>query len=277
MVFFNMLGKDYVKSYKNGKLVIKDEEMAQNTFFYQDEDGVLKPTTDTSKENLFTKELVKEGDSDVYRIGKPNGRKGKITYDMIKDTEENPLIIVLCNKISLFSGVEAELRFITLEDAILVCLVSGACAFNDVVLQRCNTMNVDGRSTIDYSVEKFNSFAKDLYVDYETGYHYADDILCSLLIEHTADGVNAKGTMRNKVFLSKDGLERAKKIKEDKKGKADAIKKKLYEEEESKRQAIIKKEKDEIEAKRKAEVEAEMESASIGAMNFLKALESLRG
>lgn len=72
--------------------------------------------------------------------------RAKLTYSDVQDTEDNPIIVVLCDEIGLFKNVEAELKVLYLGSfGILAALIRGACTFNGVALQRCNSTDLESR------------------------------------------------------------------------------------------------------------------------------------
>ena len=133
--------------------------------------------------DIFMNGLTNENKSEVYRVGKPNGRKGNITFEMIEDTEENPLIAVICNNITFYEKVEADIRFVVLDNnTILAMLVSGVCGFNGVSMQRCNTQNFDTADEYVYDAMSLKALAMDTYYDRKIGYRYGNDVVGAMTI-----------------------------------------------------------------------------------------------
>lgn len=280
MYFCNMLGEGYVKSYNNGKVTISKTEVSEGFLGIDDKGNVVNVDSNSTNTNLFGSGIIvdKEKLEELYRVGKPTGKKGNITYKMIQDTEENPLIIVLCKEISFFEGIEADIRFINLDDdCILACLVSGVCAFDGTPMQRCNTVNFMGKNMIKFNSKQLSDFTVKMYTDKETGYVYNKDVLCSICVVMMDDkNFNAK-KVGTTFILDNTGLDKAKKVLEERKAKAIALEEKKQEERQQYLDSI--KEKEEREAREKAEKEEReaLAAASVGAMDFLKAVAALNG
>lgn len=133
-------------------------------------------------EDILCKEIREhQQKSDIY-----NKEVGcKLTYGQVADTEENPLITVLCRGIYFYEGVKSFIKFVNLgSQGILACLVYGACDFEfddgEVVpMQRCNDQSLD-RKRHYYTGEKLMQcfYAEDK----ESGYNYAYDAVFGGLV-----------------------------------------------------------------------------------------------
>lgn len=112
-----------------GKFVVKDGSVQ---FVGDDEDG----------ENIFNRGF--RGDPNA--IYNANFSK-YIKFKDVIDTEENKLIVVLCNSIGIYQGVDANIKIMLIdENHMLAALVYGACEFNGVCLKRTCTKAVEGRA-----------------------------------------------------------------------------------------------------------------------------------
>lgn len=68
----------------------------------------------------------------------------QLSFEDIKDTSENPVLVILFNELTVFENIVAHIKLVRVDDThMLGALVAGACMFNGVALQRCNTSNLD--------------------------------------------------------------------------------------------------------------------------------------
>lgn len=225
-------------------------------------------------ENLFAKGLNGE-DSEVFLERFKTG----LTYKEIKDTAENPLIVVLAKSIKFYVGVKTYVKYINIsDDFVLAMLVYGACEFTfedgtSVPMQRCSTTNLDNRTTVEYSGKKLRECAK--FECKESGYNLNYDVVSAVVVHiPNTSSCNYRSVPEHVLVFDNKNWEVAK-------AKAAERKAKLEEErlrkEEEKRQAALeaeRKRKEEEEAKAK-EVEQQFEEASVGAAAFLQAVANL--
>ena len=287
MFVCNMVGSTGLRS-KSGKVKLNQEDTVSATYFTQEGYSLVQTDGAKGEENVFAYGLSSDDDSKVYRVGKPHGRKGSITYKMIKDTEENPLIIVLCNEIGIYEGVEADIRFIvTPEGYILAMLVSGVCSFDGNPMQRCNTVNFDGRKIYSYNAEKLTRLSDTLFTENNSGYVYSNDIICSVLLNHESDSAFSAKRVGNPYFLDKTNYDNAlEKYHEDKRLKEiEAERIRLEKAEREERVRAEREAKELAKAKELAEKRSiaarsaklpKEETKSVGAADFLAAMRNLQ-
>ena len=287
MYICNMLGKDGVKSYNNGKVVISNEESVVEGYFTVKDGKVVE--TESEGENIFLSWYNTEKESSLYRVGKPNGRKGNLTYSIVKDTPENPLIVVLCKEIGVFEGIEADIRYINLsDDTILAMLVSGACTFDGNPMQRCNTMSFENRTIYNYSAEKLRDLSDNLFTEKNSNYVYSKDIICSVLLNHESDVSFSVKRVGEPYFIDKSGYDKAvadfkvlqeQKEREEQQRKIEkALREERVKADMAAKQAEekAKKEKKVKDALSKASVKKE-EKSNLGASDFLAAVRAMQG
>lgn len=214
-------------------------------------------------------------------------RKG-LTYDAIAETEENPIIFVLCSKLSFFKGMVADVKVLRLDDEhILAALISGACEFNGVALERCV------KSTKDYVVGKDLDIAglfKGTFIgkSCEGKVDYSHDALCHIEFSFKKDGAFGVRSVREKEFIFDDrqkseGEEKVRKTEEEKRLEAERIKAERIEagrKAEEARQAKIEAEKERLQAvadlkKSGVKVDKSSKVINVGASDFLKAVAAL--
>lgn len=229
--------------------------------------------------NFAEKGLGKVDDSEVYEKG--------ITYEAVADSEENPILFVLCNDIKLYQGISADLKLLRLDDEhVLAALITGACVFNGVPLQRCNNANLDVAKvvkTIDiknlFSGISFLGKGSDMSVD------YSYDALCHGRFLVKADGSYSQRSIRSREYVFDEsrkieGEERLQRAKEEELHKAEELKIRKEAERramEEAREAKIKAERERREAEADlkmcgVKVNKDTKVVSVGASEFLKAV-----
>lgn len=113
--------------------------------------------------------------------------KTELTCKDVMETEENPLIIVLCDYIEVYDKVPANIKFIHLDDGrddkILAMLVYGACGFNGVPMQRCNNADIEGKKSKVLRSKDIKGITNSK--DKESGYDFLMDAVIQLAIKFT--------------------------------------------------------------------------------------------
>lgn len=124
-----------------------------------------------------------------------------ILWSDVRDTDENPAIIVMCKAIHLVNDVKTYLKVLNVsEDYIVAMLVAGAVGFEvddgDVLtMTRCcpSSVSVNMRKTKRLSSKEFNDM---LSLTDANGYKYNMDMLISVYAYFGSDMVNIK-TLRD--------------------------------------------------------------------------------
>ena len=252
-----------------------------------------KLVVDTQGKNLFENGII---DSDEPYL---SNQKTELKCKDLIETEENPLIIVLCDYIEVFDKVPANLKFIHLgdeDDKVLAMLIHGACSFNGIPMQRCYSVDVEGKKSkiLRNSDLKGITHSKDK----ESGYNFIDDAVIQIEIKytHSSSGACLGGRMyasgnenfnpeklehyREHMKVIEEKRKR-KKAQEELEKQLSRIKAEEYrQQEEAKRKAEEEKRKADLEkalakkeGKKNATKKAEQEKeVSVGAKGFLAAL-----
>lgn len=243
---------------------------------------------DESKEIMCKDIRDHEQKSDIY-----NKSVGcKYTYGQVSDTEENPLITVLCKGIYFYEGIRTFVKFINVgKDAILACLVYGACDFEfydgeSVPMQRCDEHELKGKRHY-YTGEKLMN---SLYsVDAESGYDYTYDAVHAVLVNigMVKGELSCKyKSVKDKTYIfSTDGIEnareKARQKKEEARRKAEEHRNNLVamqiaynkrQEEKAKETEAQKKEDKEKRTRARSTSSGTKENVSVGAAFFLQAV-----
>lgn len=184
MYFSNLLGSKGNDLFNtHGLMSLKAETNAtveqKNVVF---KDGVLCLDTN-EREDVFLKNLFIKEDNEPFHSAY---KRAETTYGQVKETEENPLVVVLAKGVKFYEGVPTYIRYINIDkDAVLVCLVYGACQFvyedngveTTIDMQRCMNKDFANKMTETYNGKKLQELCKN--TDKQSGY------------DVTADSVNA--------------------------------------------------------------------------------------
>ena len=258
MIFVNMKA-DRVdgRIVNRGKgIPFMETEDCSGQFFVNKEDNVIELDRYNSIENtnIFGNRLFpdeEKGISDLFR-GDTNTVLSRLTYADIRDTDDNPILVVYCDSIGIFKNVPAIIKFLYMgSNGVLAALIAGACQFNGVVLERCFTSpREDAYKKVARTFH--GSDLKDAVVgrDARTGYDYLNNTVfeVQLMLSSFADG-STKMSMKTLDRYYLDGGEGVNKAQE------------VYEAglKEAQRQAELKKLKYEAEAQATAKRRAEEE------------------
>lgn len=236
-------------------------------------------------EDLFMQGLTCENGS-----AKVLGEKSKLslTFNDIKDTEDNPLIVVLAKSIKFYAGVSTYVKYITMEDGyVLAMLVFGACEFTfgdgtSVAMQRCNSSILEDRTTYEYNGKTICELSD--IEDSESGYKLNNDIVNAVIVSFSSNNGKSYNGVRYKTLKSHTKMFNFTRLAEAKR-KAAAKREK---EEQRKQEMLEARKKAEIEARRKAmekekeekkEVEKQfgvVNGVNQGAVAFMNAVRGLK-
>ena len=246
-------GKGAVRfEYVNSGELMKDASLVL-------QDDKLKMVSGSAGENLFMQGIKgvnpsEKLDKKLFKLG----RYEDLSYADVQDSEENPLIAVLCKKINFLQGTKAFVKYVQLQDYILAVLVYGVCEFvNDddvaVVMSRCYSAEIDGKQRHTYTAEDMKRLSR--MVDPESGYDMGKDAVCAVVVDYSGTKSGAISSVSYKTVGSctkvfdERGLTAAREKAAAKKEQAEAEKKRKHEEMMA------------FEAARKAKLEAEARNA----------------
>lgn len=193
-----------------------------------------------AKENLFMQGIQgvdpsEKLDKKVFKLG----RYDDLSYADVQDSEENPLIIVLCKKINFIQGTKAFVKYVQLQDYILAVLVYGVCEFvNDdgdpVVMSRCYSAELEGKQRHTYTAEDMKRLSR--MVDPESGYEMGRDAVCAVVVDYSGAKSGAISSVSYKTvgscvkIFDARGLTAAREKAAAKKAQEEAEKKRKHEE-----------------------------------------------
>ena len=115
-------------------------------------------------------------------------RKG-LTYNEVKDTNENPILVIKCSNIQLFIGSEVFIKFLYCgSDYMVAALIYGSCEFDGVALQRCSSENLNTVKKGRVITPKVLGEYGGMYcVDKQSKYSYLDECVFAMLISEKLD------------------------------------------------------------------------------------------
>lgn len=226
-------------------------------------------------------------DTGLKQVGDEKEYEKGISYEDVKDTAENPILFILCNEIGLYNNITADIKVLRIDKKhILVALISGACEFNGVPLQRCNNSNLDN-AKVTRVLSDDSLFGEGTYLgkgkDILINYSY--DALCHGQFKMSKDGAFSSRSVRSREFIFDETNklkceENARKIEEMKRREAEA--KVAKREAQMKEYEEAKAEKERLEReKREAEIALKLSGVkvtkdtkvvNVGAADFLKAV-----
>lgn len=284
MYFSNLLNSPYenARDSKKGSMSFKvgsfDNRVVGDAHVVV-EDGNL--TVRTGNE-FADKDLFLHGFNVEDMSSKVMGVKSKssLTYNDIRDTQDNPLIVVLARSIKFYAGVTTYIKYITMGSDVLAMLVFGACEFtfadgSSVPMQRCNTSNLEERRTFEYSGTDLLELS--IIQDEESWYRMNDDMVNAVIVSYTSSKGTAFDCVRYKTFkhhtkvFNTVRLEAAREKVRIKKAKIEVEKARKQEEQ---RLAMLKakKEKEEREREEQEEIDKQFTGVNAGALAFLNAI-----
>lgn len=121
---------------------------------------------------------------DIFKCSEDEVKKLKAG---IEDTEENPMLAILCKGVHFYKGIPTYVKYVNIsKDVVLVCLVYGACeiVFGDgstVPFMRCCNRSVsEDLKKVFYSPEKLREISRPL--EMETRYDMRDDVVNAVLV-----------------------------------------------------------------------------------------------
>lgn len=177
---------------------------------------------------ICLKHDISDKNNDLFLFGlnpedmntKVLGEKSRLslTYNDIKDTDENPLIVVLAKSIKFYAGVSTYIKYINIGKDVLAMLVFGACEFTfpdgtSVAMQRCNSSYLEERIKFEYTGEDLSKTS--ILEDKESGYRYNNEAVNSVIVSYTSskgtafDGVKYRTVLNHVNVFDSSKLEEA--------------------------------------------------------------------
>lgn len=133
---------------------------------------------------------------DPKKLVVPAGKNDvPLTWADVQETEENPLILVLCKALHFKNGVKSCIKYININDnAILALLVSGACGFEDfegdvTLMQRCFSTDVSRMKSERADAKRMQTLVS--VVD-ANSYDYSADMLMTVNASYVKDMLTVK-------------------------------------------------------------------------------------
>lgn len=223
-------------------------------------------------------------------------KKFSCTAEELHHTEDNPIILVATKSFKVFSGAPAYVKYIPVENGVIVALLKGYIAVEDNAGNRIPlARNFEGEVGAEgYVYEASDMQNLNVFEDEESDIRYSDHVVsdCIINVELTKDNRIIRGArfskenfnmMCSKVF--EDGKakkeERLRKQEEERLRKEEE-RKKFYEEQKKKEEAKRKAEEEKIEAAKSGATAKKKKSGDVitegatGAQSFLAFVNSLK-
>lgn len=142
--------------------------------------NILEVTEDTSEDNIFAL-MGNEDEIPVKVKGAPS-----LTYKDLKDTAENPLIVVATDGIRFFNDVPTFVKVLFVnDDFFLVMLVYGACEMklgtSYVPLQRCSTDDIERKGI--HSAYSASAFKERVYNRTKGNWDKSYEMVCPIYVK----------------------------------------------------------------------------------------------
>lgn len=151
---------------------------------------VVKVGDEYAEKDLFLKGLSGVAETAVDGITTKSKRIHDFTYGELKDTAENPLIVVLAKGFSIYAGCRSLVKYIELGSGyVLAMLVFGACSFSmedgsEVPMQRCDFSDIGERAKFEFTGETIKGMSN--VVDKESNYRVNVDMVNAVLVNFSS-------------------------------------------------------------------------------------------
>lgn len=151
---------------------------------------VVKVGDEYAEKDLFLKGLSGVAETAVEGITTKSKRIHDFTYGELKDTAENPLIVVLAKGFSIYAGCRSLVKYIELGSGyVLAMLVFGACSFSmedgsEVPMQRCDFSDIGERAKFEFTGETIKGMSN--VVDKESNYRVNVDMVNAVLVNFSS-------------------------------------------------------------------------------------------
>lgn len=151
---------------------------------------VVKVGDEYAEKDLFLKGLSGVAETAVEGITTKSKRIHDFTYGELKDTAENPLIVVLAKGFSIYAGCRSLVKYIELGSGyVLAMLVFGACSFSmedgsEVPMQRCDFSDIGERAKFEFTGETIKNMSN--VIDKESNYRVNSDMVNAVLVNFSS-------------------------------------------------------------------------------------------
>ena len=220
----------------DGKLLVTDSNVGKNIFDL-DEKSMILPSIKT--------------------------KSCPLSFDDVKDSEENAIVTVCTKGIKFYNDVPTYLNVLFVnDDFMIVALIFGACEFqfldgSFISLERCNSVNLEGK-TLHSKVFSCSDLHNRTICKTESGWDKTYEMICPLFVRATKkdNGISFRCVQQNAYVFNEKALEDRKayeeKVAEEKRLRIEKKNKELREKRE--KQAEIERQKQlEMEKKRQEE------------------------
>jgi hypothetical protein len=214
MFFSNLVGDKSGVTLRNGGKSLP--------FFLADADKVSSSTVKLVDDQLSVIPCDVAG-LDLFKLNGnptdcPTPIKGaeSLTYNDLRDTEENPLVVVMTKGVKFYNDIPTYLHVLFVNDDFMVAmLVYGACefAFADgsyVALQRCNEVDLDRKSI--NTTFSCGELQKMIYARTKGGWDKSYEMVCPLLVRASSKkGISVRCLQENAIVFNQAEIDRQEK------------------------------------------------------------------
>lgn len=192
----------------------------------------VKVGDEYAEKDLFLKGLSGVAETAVEGIATKSKRIHDFTYGELKDTAENPLIVVLASGFSIYAGCRSLVKYIELGDGyVLAMLVFGACSFSmedgtEVPMHRCDFSDISERAMFKFTGETIKNMSN--VVDKESNYRVNGDMVNAVLVNFSSskgkvfDGVSYRTVKEMSTLFKSDVMMQEREKVAERKARAEA-------------------------------------------------------
>ena len=192
----------------------------------------VKVGDEYAEKDLFLKGLSGVAETAVEGITTKSKRIHDFTYGELKDTAENPLIVVLASGFSIYAGCRSLVKYIELGGGyVLAMLVFGACSFSmedgtEVPMQRCDFSDIGERAMFKFTGETIKNMSN--VVDKESNYRVNGDMVNAVLVNFSSskgkvfDGVSYRTVKEMSTLFKSDVMMQEREKVAERKARAEA-------------------------------------------------------
>lgn len=203
MLFANLLGKDGVGTFtrstrKNTVPFTSDvDEIYEEKRVVMRDGSLVTVSGADESEDIFVQDLKGEG---LYAE-----KICPYTVNQLKDTEENPLIVVLTDSVKFYEGTPSLVKYVPISsDKFLLCLMYGACEFrcadgSYIPMSRNLENESTGITTGEYKASKLKDMSSS--IDSESDYDMYMDMVNAVLVDIKNEYVSRYKTVQSSEYL----------------------------------------------------------------------------
>lgn len=226
MVFSNMsdIKQEYSRNRGKSFHLVMTNERVIDCSIYEERGNIVIGNNSDGVTNLFE---IKGNDEDVFsetyrmikkRVRTPEGTYKRfvekvpevyLTYGQVKDTPDNPLVVVKTDGIKFYDGISTYLKVLLVDgENVVVMLVYGACEFKlgdeFIPLERCCEGSAYKQVSKEYSAKDLMNLVN---LKTEMGTDLKFDSVCPLLVSLNRGNFSVKVLKDSVVPFNRENIE----------------------------------------------------------------------